>query len=169
MIIKLKVFDKPTIDRATVSEAGRISSLDLISLVIEKLKLAADEGRFSIPRTFHPVLGRLQSRCIDSYWRLTMGQNEMNETIKPLMNLQVQESSREKQVIPPAVHQGCPMPQQQVLGLDYLAQTQPTEHSLFLDPSISLDDCFSDAAASAGVEVLWNKFFTEELLPPGTE
>ncbi|KAF5703228.1 hypothetical protein FMUND_13104 [Fusarium mundagurra] len=163
MIIKLEVFDKSTTDRATVSEAERSSALDLISLVLEKLKSASDNRRFIIPTTFHAVLRRLHSRCVESYWRLAMGLNEINETIKPLMNLQVQDSSKEKQDMHPDIHQERPIPQQQVLGVEYLPQ-QP-EHGLFLDPAMSLDDCFSDAAANAGVEVLWNNFFTEGFLP----
>lgn len=97
MIIKLEVLNGPTIHRKDVSEAGQIFALDLISLVIEKLKLSSDMGSFSIPATFHAVLGRLHSRCVDSYWCLVMGQNEINETVKPLMNLEVQDSSKEKE------------------------------------------------------------------------
>ncbi|CZR43852.1 uncharacterized protein FPRO_07231 [Fusarium proliferatum ET1] len=97
MVIKLEVLNGPTIHRKDVSEAGQNFALDLISLVIEKLKLSSDMGSFSIPATFHAVLGRLHSRCVDSYWCLVMGQNEINETVKPLMNLEVQNSSKEKE------------------------------------------------------------------------
>ncbi|KAF5627078.1 hypothetical protein F52700_8561 [Fusarium sp. NRRL 52700] len=167
MIVKLEVFDKPTIDEATMSRDGRISSLDLISLVIERLKLASDGGRFSMPTTFYAVLGRLQSRCIDSYSCFAMGRNEMNETIKPLTNLQVQDSSKETYVILPEEHQVRPISQQRVLGLDYLSQ--PTDHSVFLDLSMSLGNCFSDATATAGAELLWDNFFTEGFPPTGSE
>jgi len=167
MIIKLEVFNRPTTDGANMSEAEQISALDLMRLVLEKLKLSSDEGRFFIPTTFHAVLGRLHSRCVESYWRLAMGQNEMNEIIKPLMNLQVQDSSKEKEETPSEVHGERPIPQQQAFGLECLSQQ--TEDAVFLDTSISLDDCFPSAAANSGVDVFWTNFFSKGFLPTGTE
>ncbi|EWZ36383.1 hypothetical protein FOZG_10394 [Fusarium oxysporum Fo47] len=167
MIIKLEVFNRPTTDGGDMSEAEQIAALDLMRLVLEKLKLSSDEGRFFIPTTFHAVLGRLHSRCVESYWRLAMGQNEMNQIIKPLMNLQVQDSSKEKEETSSEVHRERPIPQQQVLGLEYLSQQ--TEDGVFLDTSISLDDCFPSPAANSGVEVLWTNFFSKGFLPTGTE
>ncbi|ENH68097.1 hypothetical protein FOC1_g10003724, partial [Fusarium oxysporum f. sp. cubense race 1] len=167
MIIKLEVFNRPTTDGANMSEAEQISALDLMRLVLEKLKLSSDEGRFFIPTTFHAVLGRLHSRCVESYWRLAMGQNEMNEIIKPLMNLQVQDSSKEKEETPSEVHGERPIPQQQVFRLECLSQQM--EDAVFLDTSISLDDCFPSAAANSGVDVFWTNFFSKGFLPTGTE
>ncbi|EWY89794.1 hypothetical protein FOYG_07451 [Fusarium oxysporum NRRL 32931] len=140
MIIKLEVFNRPTTDGGDMSEAEQISALDLMRLVLGKLKSSSDEGRFFIPTTFHAVLGRLHSRCVESYWRLAMGQNEMNEIIKPLMNLQVQDSSKEKEGKLSEVHEERLIAQQQVFGLECLSQQ--TEDGVFLDTSISLDDCF---------------------------
>ncbi|KAI1009839.1 hypothetical protein LB504_003013 [Fusarium proliferatum] len=167
MIIKLEVLNGPTIDRKDVSEAEQIYALDLISLVIEKLKLASAMGSFSIPATFHAVLGRLHSHCVDSYWRLVMGQNEINETVKPLMNLQVQYSSREKEGTLPEVHQGPTTPQKQVLGVEYLSQQ--TEYGVSSDTSISLEDCFPNVTANAGLEVVWNNFFSKGISPTVAE
>ncbi|KAJ4119817.1 hypothetical protein NW765_015235 [Fusarium oxysporum] len=167
MVIKLEVFNRPTTDGGDMSEVEQIAALDLMRLVLEKLKLSSDEGRFFIPTTFHAVLGRLHSRCVEIYWRLAMGQNEMNQIIKPLMNLHVQDSSKEKEETSSEVHRKRPIPQQQVLGLEYLSQQ--TEDGVFLDTSISLDDCFPSAAANSGVEVLWTNFFSKGFLPTGTE
>ncbi|EXL91986.1 hypothetical protein NOF04DRAFT_16331 [Fusarium oxysporum II5] len=167
MIIKLEVFNRPTTDGANMSEAKQISALDLMRLVLEKLKLSSDEGRFFIPTTFHAVLKRLHSRCVESYWRLAMGQNEMNEIIKPLMNLQVQDSSKEKEETPSEVHGERPIAQQQVFGLECLSQQ--TEDGVFLDTSISLDNCFPSAAANSGVDVFWTNLFSKGFLPTGTE
>ncbi|KAF5653933.1 hypothetical protein F25303_1794 [Fusarium sp. NRRL 25303] len=167
MIIKLEVLNRPTIDRKDVSEAEQISALDLISLVIEKLKLASDMGSFSVPATFHAVLGRLHSHCVDSYWCFVMGQNEINETVKPLMNLQVQDSSKEKEGTLPEVQQGPTTPQKQIFGVEYLSQQ--TEYGVSSDTSISLDDCFPNVAANAGLEAFWNNFFSEEISPTVAE
>ncbi|KAF4962371.1 hypothetical protein FSARC_9537 [Fusarium sarcochroum] len=164
IITKLEVFKRPSADVSYMAEAEPISALDLMVVIIDKLRLASDGGRFLSPTTFHAVLGRLHSRCVESYWRLDMDQNEI---IKPLMNLQVQDSSKEKETTPPEVHRERPMPEQQVFRVEHLSQH--IEAGAFPDPSLSLDDYFPSAPANAGVEVFWSSFFSEGFLPTGTE
>ncbi|KAJ4250974.1 hypothetical protein NW762_011624 [Fusarium torreyae] len=162
-IIKLEVFNRPN-HISDMSGTEPVSALNLMRLVLDKLKSASDGGRFLSPATFHAVLSRLHNRCVESYWSLNMGHNEI---IKPLMNLQVEESSKDRKATPQGVHREHLMPKPQVLNTEHMSPGMGT--SVFPEPSISLGGYLPDAPVNAGAQVFWNSFFSDEFLPIAME